>query len=202
MWSRCNKAIEIRRRKMRQGKIRQRKFRQREIRKIRQGEIRQGEIWQRVIRQGEIRQREIRQRVIRQGIGGGRANDGQGGYGHNYRRHSARSPLLYRLRRLISLRFFIRCLNHLRSLCVSPVARFLLAADPQNRKSHRVDDPTTTRAIATQIRLKSWAYMVKDQLFPARWRPAMYPKVSAGPIVMPAPGYVPPITLAASLPTA
>ena len=34
------------------------------------------------------------------------------------------------------------------------------------------------------------------------WRPAMYPKAIAGPIVMPAPGYVPPITLAASLPTA
>jgi hypothetical protein len=122
----------------------------------------------------EIRQREvieIRQREaieIWQGIGNGRANDGQGGQGHHYRRHPARSPLLCRLRLFISLRFFIRCFSHLRSLRVSPVARFFLAADQKSKKSRRVDDPATTLArLPNQIRLKSWAYMVNNQLFSA-----------------------------------
>src|ERR1700716_2097228 len=68
----------------------------------------------------------------------------------------------------ISLRFFIRCFSHLRSLRVSPVARFFLAADQQTEKSRRVDDPATTLArLPTHIRLKSWAYMVNDRLLPA-----------------------------------
>jgi hypothetical protein len=122
----------------------------------------------------EIRQRQaikIRQREaieIRQSIGGGRANDGQGGYGHHYRRHPARSPLLCRLRLFISLRFFIWCFSHLRSLLVSPVARFFLAADQQNKKEpSRGRSCNDFRAMLTQIRLKSWAYMVNDQLFSA-----------------------------------
>ena len=36
----------------------------------------------------------------------------------------------------------------------------------KTKKSRRVDDPATTLArLPTQIRLKSWAYMVNDQLF-------------------------------------
>ena len=114
MWRLGNEAVEIR---------------QSDAMEIRHREMRQGETRQGVTRQGEIRKEEIRQ-----GIGGGRANDGQGGQGHHYRRHSARSPLLCRLRLFISLRFFVRCLSHLRSLRVSPIARFFLAADPQNKK--------------------------------------------------------------------
>ena len=38
----------------------------------------------------------------------------------------------------------------------------------KTKKSRRVDDPATTLArLPTQIRLKSWAYMVNDQLFSA-----------------------------------
>jgi hypothetical protein len=110
----CGEAIEIR---------------QRETVEIRQGkaiEIRQREAIE--IRQGEAIE-------IRQGIGGGRANDGQGGQGHQYRRDPVRSPLKCRLRLLICLRFFVRGFSHLRSLRVSPVARFFLAADQQNKKA-------------------------------------------------------------------
>ena len=48
----------------------------------------------------------------------------------------------------------IRCFGHLRSLRVSPVARFFLAADQKNKKSRRVDDPATTLArLPNQIQL-------------------------------------------------
>jgi hypothetical protein len=50
---------------------------------------------------------------------------------------------------------------------VSAQSQDFLAADQQN-KSRRVDDPATTLArLPTQIRIKSWAYMVNDQLFSA-----------------------------------
>src|SRR5258708_5632939 len=40
----------------------------------------------------------------------------------------------------------------------------------KTKKSRRMDDPATTLArLPTQIRLKSWAYMVNDQLFSAVW---------------------------------
>src|SRR3984893_17017459 len=120
MWRLCKEAIEIR---------------QREVIEIRQREV------------IEIRRREAIE--IRQRIGGGRANDGQGGQGHHYRRHSARSPLRCRLRLFISLRFFVRCFSHLRSLRVSPVARFFLAADQQTKKEpSRGRSSDDSRAIA------------------------------------------------------
>jgi hypothetical protein len=51
---------------------------------------------------------------------------------------------------------------------VSAQSQDFLAADQKNKKSRRVDDPATTPArLPNQIRLKSWAYMVNDQLFSA-----------------------------------
>jgi hypothetical protein len=54
-------------------------------------------------------------------------------------------------------------------LRVSPIARFLLAADQQHKK--RAVAWTIRRRLSrdcpTQIRLKSWAYMVNDQLLSA-----------------------------------
>ena len=131
MWRQCNEAVEIR-----QGEVRQR-----EAIEIRQREIRQREAI-------EVRQREIRQREIRQRIGGGRANDGQGGQGYQYRWHSTRSPLLCRLRLFLFLCFFVRCFSHLRSLRISPVARFFLAADQENKKAVAWRSSDASRAIA------------------------------------------------------
>jgi hypothetical protein len=94
-------------------------------------EIRRGEAAE--VRQGEtvnFRQRElieIRQREAtetRQEIGGGGTNDGQGGQGHRDHRHPARSHLLCQLGLFVSLRFPVRFFGHLRSLRLSPVARF------------------------------------------------------------------------------
>jgi len=119
-WRRCSEAFEIR-----QGEA---------------VEVRPGEVIE--IRQGE----EIE---TRQGIGGGRANDGQGGQGHHYHRHPARSLLRCRLRLLISFGCFVRGFSHLRSLPVSPIARFFLAADQQNKKEpSRGRSSDDTRAIA------------------------------------------------------
>ncbi len=82
-------------------------------------EVRPGQVIE--IRQGEVIETRQSEAIgIRQGIGGGRTNDGQGGQGHHYRRHPARSHLLCRLRLLIAFHSFIRCVSHLRSLRVSP----------------------------------------------------------------------------------
>jgi hypothetical protein len=51
---------------------------------------------------------------------------------------------------------------------LSPVATVPPAANQQKKKSHRVDDPAITPPRSpTLIRLKSWAIMVNDRLFPA-----------------------------------
>jgi hypothetical protein len=51
---------------------------------------------------------------------------------------------------------------------LSPVATVPPAANQQKKKSHRVDDPAMTPPRSpTLIRLKSWAIMVNDRLFPA-----------------------------------
>jgi len=79
-------------------------------------EIRPGEILR------EIRQREAARQIetwqpeeigIREGVGGGRADDGQG-KGHQDRRPPVRRPLLRHLRRIVVLRYFIRRFRHLR----------------------------------------------------------------------------------------
>jgi hypothetical protein len=126
------------------------------------------EIRQRDIRQGE---REIRQRdasKIREKIRGGGANDGQGKQEHRQCRHPARSPLRCRRRLIILLRCFIRCFSHLHSLRVRPGARVFLAAISKTKKAAAW---TIQRRLSarqpSQIRLKSWAHMVNDQLFPA-----------------------------------
>jgi hypothetical protein len=50
---------------------------------------------------------------------------------------------------------------------ITPVARFFLAADQQNKKEPlRGRSSGDPRVIAHPNRLKSWAYMVNDQLFP------------------------------------
>src|SRR5271156_6449870 len=117
MWRLCKEAIEIR---------------QREAIEIRQREAIE-------IRPGEALE-------TRQSIGGGRANDGQGGYGDHDHRRPARNPLLCRLR--LSLRLFVWCFDHLRSLRVSPVARLFLAADQQNKKPPPGRSSDNSRAIA------------------------------------------------------
>jgi hypothetical protein len=49
-----------------------------------------------------------------------------------------------------------------------PSRKIFPRRDQKNKKSRRVDDPATTPArLPNQIRLKSWAYMVNDQLFSA-----------------------------------
>jgi hypothetical protein len=55
-----------------------------------------------------------------------------------------------------------------------PSRKIFLAADQQNKKSRRVDDPATR--LPTQISHKSWACMVNDQLFSAApWLGRRYP---------------------------
>ena len=111
-WRLCSDPIEIRRREAAE-------VRQRETIKTRQGKLVE-------IRQGEAIE-------TRKGIGGGGTNDGQGGQGHRYRRHPVRSHLLCPLGPFVSLRFLIPCFGHLRSLRLSPVARFFPVAGHQER---------------------------------------------------------------------
>ena len=155
LWRLCSNAIGIGRR----GAI---EIRQREVIEFRDGDV----IEFREREAIEIRPDEAIE--VWQRVGSGRANDGQGGQRHQCRRQAAPSPLLNRVRLLVSLRFLSRCLSHLRSPRVRLVVTFSLAADRQNKNSYRVDDPPTALArLPAQIVHRSWAYMVNDQLFSA-----------------------------------
>jgi hypothetical protein len=132
-WRLCGDPIEVRQREaaeVRQGEainFRQGNFRQRELIEIRQGEAAEA----------------------RQGIGGSGTNDGQGSQRHRYRRRPARSHRLCRLGPFVSLRFLIGCFGHVRSLRLSPGARFFPIAGQQNKKEPpRGGSSNDSRAIA------------------------------------------------------
>ena len=117
-----------------------------EIRRGEAAEVRQGEpIDARQSDLIEFRQREATE--TRQGIGGGGTNDDQGGQRHRDHRHPARGHLLCRLGLLVRLRFPGRCFGHLRSLRLSPVARFVPSPVSKDKRAIAVtNQPWLARA--------------------------------------------------------
>ena len=125
-------------------------------------------------RQRETGQGKTGQRETWQGVGGGRAEDRQGGQRHHGCSHAARGPQRYRLGLLVALHLLVRCFSHLRSLHLSPVATVPQSAkqkEPSRGRSS--DDP---RTIAQPNTLKPWAYMVNVRLFSAG--PAQKPDIN------------------------
>src|ERR1700730_9799333 len=128
----------------------------------------------------EIRQREaieIRQKreaiEIRQSIGGGRANDGQGGRTPLSPSLGSKAPAVSP--QAVYLLAFLYPVYQPPAFLTCQPSRKIFPRRPsaKQKKRPRVDDPATTLArLPVQIRLKSWTYMVNDQLFSAVSRTA------------------------------